>query len=377
MKTIQFILITLIMINTLNTLAQGDDYKGAAKMEVKTFWRQAEMFKKGSGSPTNLVNMEKALAAIKQKDPAYNTSALDAEIKTWSEKVGQEDAAQQDKAKKQEEKMSAAHNALSGKLKADGYLHDLYEVNLIHFNVSELPGVQAKLNEMRAKGDELLAMDFGAHDRTNQAIKRFFIYIDGKAAGTNKRLDQIETVRKTNGYSTPDGIAQAYWEMQYLLVYWDITCKLFPQEAEYKTTLEKVISVSNKNGSIEQMKGSTANSKVEETKNRRLPEPVVSDPALEKLSIETFNKYLADEVNGTAYKSMVMQKDWSIFRNDISGVIMGRKRQVAIVYKGADGKCYLRLGIILKQDYIGNTFQNTSAADARLGGGEILCENAK
>ena len=50
-------------------------------MEVKIFWRQADMFKNGKGTAGNLSNMGKALANIKQKDPPYDVSAMEIELK--------------------------------------------------------------------------------------------------------------------------------------------------------------------------------------------------------------------------------------------------------------------------------------------------------
>lgn len=81
MKNIKVIVLFLAI--SLNSLAQDDNYKGAAKMEVKTFWRQAEMFKNGKGSDATLGNMQKALAGVKEKDPAYNTTAMEEEVKKW------------------------------------------------------------------------------------------------------------------------------------------------------------------------------------------------------------------------------------------------------------------------------------------------------
>jgi hypothetical protein len=289
----------------------------------------------------------------------------------------QENTTQSDKEKQQNDKMSERRNASQNKSKVENYFHEMFELKAMSFNVSELPGVEAKINAFKEKGEELLAIEFGTRDRQNKDIKRFFTHIDYYAFNTNKRLDQIEAVRAKSGYNDKDAIAQAYWEMQYFNVFWDIVHKLFPQETEYSRMLEKSNDVSKKNGSIAQIKSSTANSKVEENKNRRLPVAVASDPALEKLSIETFNKYLSSELKGTANKAIMMQKDWSTYRADITGAILGRKIQVAIAYKGTDGKCYVATGIILKQDYIGGAFKNTSAADARLSGGELPCEFAK
>jgi hypothetical protein len=360
-----------------NNQTQDEDYKGAAKMEVKTFWRQAEFFKNGKGSASNLSNMENALVAIKQKDPSYSTISMESEINTWKEKISQENTNQLDKEKQQTDKITDRRNASGNKVKVENYFHEMFELKAMSFNVSELPGVEAKINAFKEKGEELLVLDFGIRDRQNKDIKRFFTHIDYYAFNTNKRLDQIEAVRAKSGYNDKDAIAQAYWEMQYFNVFWDIVHKLFPQETEYTKMLEKSNDVSKKNGSIAQIKSSTANSKVEENKNRRLPAAVASDPVLEKLAIETFNKYLGSEFKGTANKAIMMQKDWSSYLADITGAILGRKIQVAIVYKGTDGKCYVATGIILKQDYIGGTFKNTSAADARLSGGELPCEFAK
>lgn len=375
MKTF-YLFVTALFFYT-SSFAQDDNYKGSAKMEVKTFWRQAEIFKNGKGNASNLTNMENALAAVKQKDPSYSTSLMETEINTWKGKVSEQGAAQLDKEKQQSEKMNGQKSATGNKVKVETYFHEMFELKAMSFNVSELPGVGAKINAFKVKGEELLSMEFGTRDRLNKDIKRFFTHIDYYAFNTKKRLDQIEAVRTKSGYNDKDAIAQAYWEMQYFNVYWEIVHKLFPEETEYTNTYNKALEVSKKNGSIDQIKNSTADSKVEEMKNRRLPVAVASDPALEKLSIETFNKYLGSEFKGTAQKAIMMQKDWSISRAEITGVILGRKIQVAIAYKGTDGKCYLKTGIILKQDYVGGTYKNTSAADARLAGGELPCEFAK
>jgi hypothetical protein len=132
-----------------------------------------------------------------------------------------------------------------------------------------------------------------------------------------------------------------------------------------------------KYGSVEDLQKNIQKNNADEIKNRRLPAPAMVDGATEKLFIDAFNKYLSDEMKGKAYKAILKTKDWGVIRHQISGAVMGRNRMAGVVYKGNDGKCYVRLGIIVEQQYIGSTFQGGKAVDARYGGGELPCEFAK
>ncbi len=65
--------------------AQDVDYKGPAKIYVTSFWRQAGTFKSGKGNSTTIQNMERAMGNTKDNDPSYNTSTMEAELKTAKE----------------------------------------------------------------------------------------------------------------------------------------------------------------------------------------------------------------------------------------------------------------------------------------------------
>lgn len=104
MKNIK--IIALFLGISINIIAQDDSYKGPAKMEVKSFWRQAEMFKNGKGSDATLGNMQKALAGIKEKDPSYNTSLMEEELKKWKEGIDKKmEGAKSEDQKATEKKM--------------------------------------------------------------------------------------------------------------------------------------------------------------------------------------------------------------------------------------------------------------------------------
>lgn len=85
MKTLKILLIILTLNSTM--IAQDENYKGPAKVEVKVFWRQTEPFKNGKGSDMNLKNMQKALAGVKEKDSSYSTIAMEEELKKWKAEI--------------------------------------------------------------------------------------------------------------------------------------------------------------------------------------------------------------------------------------------------------------------------------------------------
>lgn len=81
-----FCLFTILFLQ-INTRAQDANYKGPGKVEVTSFWRQVENFKNGKGTATTLGNMKRALDNLKQKDPSYNTAAMEEEYKKYKAEI--------------------------------------------------------------------------------------------------------------------------------------------------------------------------------------------------------------------------------------------------------------------------------------------------
>lgn len=72
-------LLITILLHTTATAQMDNVYKGPAKLDMQSFWRQADMFQKSRASETTLANMKRALDNIKQKDPTYNITLLENE----------------------------------------------------------------------------------------------------------------------------------------------------------------------------------------------------------------------------------------------------------------------------------------------------------
>jgi hypothetical protein len=83
----QTLLIILCFFILINTKAQDPGYTGPAKVYVKSFWNNAELLKNGKGSALTVGNLKRSLDNAKEKDPAYNTAAMEAELKKWQEEI--------------------------------------------------------------------------------------------------------------------------------------------------------------------------------------------------------------------------------------------------------------------------------------------------
>ncbi len=379
--TLFFISIASMMGMTYS-FAQDENYAGPAKMEVRSFWRQAAIFKSGKGTATTLSNMERSIAAIKQKDPTYDTKSMDAEINGGQAKVETTNASQAAKAQETADKAKSGHDAITARLNADKILDYLFNQSLTTGSPDSAK-LLAVLNEYNAKAAELLAMNFGARDRSNQKLRMVFAVLDGRVSGSTNSKGATVSEKPSQdenemlGDASEERVKSFFYRMQLGQAKWDAARKLFPGETGYEMMYQKSTAEVAKYGTVEDLQKKIQTNNLAEIQNRRLPAPAVVDPATERLFIDAFNKYLSAEMKGKAYKAILKHPDWGIIRHPISGAVMERGRQAAVVFKGNDGKCFVRLGIVVAEQYIGGTFQNTKATDARHGGGELPCEHAK
>ncbi len=361
---------SIVNIKDVTITNASPNYAGPAKMYVTNYYKQAEDAKLNiqkqsfSTAQNKIEQMEKSLTQLKAKDPSYNTSPMDLDVINL-------------KSAMETEKFNIEKSAADGENKAANeqvaykILGELFGMQNLDFRSDEFPLRAMIVQKHQTSLDAYDALATKASTNALEGFRKkntdFFL------SHTNMTLKKMENFIPTA--TGTDWVEGAYYTLQYHKSLWNAAQKVYPLEADYAAMYQKVSGMADKLGSIENMKGKGKANSVEETKNRKLPTAVIKDAALEKLFIETFNKNLGAEVKGTAIKAILLQSDWTLFRNTISGVITKRARQAAIVYKGTDGKCYLRMGIILNQEYMGNSFVNGWVEDARLGGGEMLCSN--
>lgn len=325
------------------------------------------------GAQTKISQVEKELIKLKTTNSGFNTASLESEIKILKESLT---AA---KGKREDEK-SANQNATVNAIKIKKLLEEVFDIGA--FSFGNLETAQAENDAYKAQVNELLGMKDGlasyiAEMKKGNDYDRFVgkmkISYDRTFADFIEKKERIFT-QSTGGET--NNWKNAYYELQAEQIHWDAAKQVFPDEPKFAEAYQKITVVVNKYGGLDKIAGQNKINNAEKIKNQLLPAAVVKDANLEKMFVDAFNKRYATEYKGTATKAIMLQSDWQTERNQITGIVTGRIRQGAIVYKSTDGKCFLVSIMHLYQEYIGNSFQNTKAVYAQEGQ-EMMCENVK
>ena len=97
------------------------------------------------------------------------------------------------------------------------------------------------------------------------------------------------------------------------------------------------------------------------TKNAVMPKAARSDKGLESEMISAFksSQTYKDRIKGEVLRVVIIDPDWMIRRNELTGVILHRYIRAAIAVKNSDGTCTVWQLVTFQQDYAGNKFQKT------------------
>lgn len=366
MKKLTILLIAVLCI--LHTQAQDFIYEGPAKLEVRSFWINAMGIAKTGKFAEGVAMLEAKLAMVKEKDPAYKTDKMEAEILKWKAKISGSGTSSSGAGATSN---NAALSPTQKSIKADKLMRSLFVETPLRVNNSDIPVIEFRFKEYNDKLQELVDLN----TRPNASdVKYIKTYIQSSMYGTNQVIGNVEAVKSTNG--DMNGITQNYYLAKYHQLYWAAAQKIFPEEADYADEYKKITALVDANGSLEDMKAGRTKNNAEKVKNTKLPAAVIKDAAAEKMMIDAFNKVYKSDYKGTAAKAIILQSDWHSVRNELTGIITGRQRQFAVVVNGNDGKCYLVKSIYLYQEYNGSAYTNTIAKYAEYPN-EMLCENAK
>jgi len=366
MKTIQLIFIAMFI--SFGAKSQDFIYEGPAKSEVRSFWTNAMGIQRSGRIEEGIAMMEAKLAAAKQKDPAYKTDKMEAELKKWKDKALTKKGGADDEKPEDNNTLSP----LQKSVKAGSLMRTLFDETNIGLNPSDVPVMEIRFKQYNDKLKELLALNTKPNDNEIRYIKG----VIGKMIyNTNQDIGKIEIANEKA--NNPEYAGVYYYLTRYHQLYWDAAQKVFPDEAEYADEYKTITAQVNKNGSLEDMKAGRKKNNEAEVKARKLPSPVVRDAAFEKLLVESFDKSFTGR-DVKALKGVLTQDGWTTLRNSLTGVILGRERSAKIAYKKTDGKCYLLDDyVFIKQEYIGGSFTNTKVIFNGLFGSEMLCENVK
>jgi hypothetical protein len=364
MKTLSLIAVAFVF--SISSFAQDANYKGPARMLVMAFWNEAGKLQNNKGG--YVANLESLLADTKSKDVAYNTTAMEEEIKKWKAKSAGQPV---DPVK--------ARNQLSANITR--MFNDI--TNCVQIPIpskeKDIADFKARIKYILERKDILTA--FKEKYKDDAYLETL---VDELKNSSNIPLSREinMVVLEINDPTGSDGSnwEQPYYKIQGIKAYWEAAQKMFPEIPECADALKKCNELANKYGTAEQIKAISKTNKAAAIKTRKLPAPVVKDAAMEKILMEGFNKKYGPAYNAKAVKAVLTQDGWTIERNAITGIVTGRNRTGKIAYKSeeGDGKCYLLSNnIFIYQAFIGNTFANSEVIYNGLGGDEMLCENVK
>lgn len=372
MKKIPLIIIIITLIYG-GLFAQDQDYKGPAKMYVSTFWRVAEMAKSKGVSSTTVQNLEKSLTETKQKDPDYNTSAMEAELAKWKEadKAKKEDITAKEEKKEADNK--AKFDAIKGSTEANKLCDELFVTGSLDIsgNSTDAEKWKEKIAAFRQKADKIIEYK-NAGTKLDEAS--YVRYISKDNLDTDNFIKRQQDAIK--GTTDPNKVNSIFYETKLHLIYWQYVNKIFTGHSEFVSSENKLQKLADELGNLESLKNKANTNNEEIIKSTMLPKAVMSDANIEKMFIDGFNKKYQTEYKGTAYKAIILQSEWTVKRNNITDAITERTRQGAIVYKDSSGKCFLIESIYLCEQYVSGKFQNPYVAYPKKAQ-EMLCGNVK
>ena len=344
-----------VKLATKETKAMANEFRGGgekeaaspAKSYIKKFW---EYVAKMEAAPTDLnilgTNTRAAgtsISNIQTKDKSYDVAPLEKELKKWQQAY--------DDAKNGRGTQRVANNDLGSLLEL------LYDVET---NVAQQE-IESKLQEIeiyKTKTAELVALNIDPTDKFNTAIINNTlprIKVDLQTIDKSVRLweDNMNMI-------VDERPARAYYAMiQFEHAHWDALRKgPFAEKAQLEAGYQKVTDMVNRIGSLEMVLAKGKVKAAELLKNTKMPPAVVKNEAIENIFNEAYKSMAGG--NGTIVKIHLLDRDWQAFRNEVTGILEGRRMRAAIVAKMPSGKYMLYNNFLIHQDYLGSGYSSNS-----------------
>jgi len=368
MKTLLLSIFTLFFFSAVH--AQDDSYAGPAKVTVKAFWDGAAKLDKSIASGGSsmdadfLSNLQRKIDDTKKKDAAYSTGAMESKIKTLAEGI---DALK----KKNVAAIQGNRDKIINMQNVDKILRSLFQIST-DVGFAKLKTIKAEIDDYKKRTTEVLTMDMSVNKNDLEKYLGM-LRVNFKVAEN----DLYELDRRLREQVVAENAEVNYYELLYKQAFWDAAQKVYPTETDFAKAYTTATKLVDTLGSIDNVRAIASKSKEQKIKDTRVPVAVIKDAALEKMFIDVFNKQYSEEFKGAATKAVIRSDDWSIERNEITGIVTGRVRRAAIVYKGSNGKCYLVSNFFIHQEYVGSSFIETKSIYIVQNGQEMLCENVK
>lgn len=366
----KILLIFSLLLCTILANAQDQNYDGPAKAEVKSFWDEAAKLEQAIAAGTKadgakVIGLTRKIQDIKAKDAAYNTAAMEAKYKKLSE--GLVSVKEKPRLTTQDR-----HEMALKTMQVTKILNALFHISTQVDN-RRLNTIKQEIEDYEKNTELVLTMDTSGN-KTD--LRGHLVQLKTSFKSTENDLYELD--RRCREQTRAENAEVKYYELLYNQAYWDAAQKVYPNEPDFKKAYTLASSLLQGLGSIDDVHKLASKSKQQKINDTKLPAAAIKDAALEKMFMDAFNKYHGEEFKGSAIKAVLTSDNWSIERNDITGIVTGRVRRAVIVYRGTDGKCYLTANFFLHQEYVGSSFSSTATSKFPImGSQEMLCANVK
>ncbi len=362
---------------------EDEPKKNAAKTYYKLFWKHIE---KGE-----LSQAENDLKNVKKIEPDYNAADMEKVL----EDLRNENAGKAEEEAQEKEKMNADKEAAYNEKKANadakeeaklknrgaasGYsniLEDLFGISPVAMTVgaSELALKTKNLEAYKLKIKELESAT------TNSGDKMFDASVDNyerKVISKYEHEIKAETYKKNAEDIKRAGSAEnakaIYTQLLYQQAYWEAAskCAAFKRKDDFAKVYQGVTAAVNSVGSMDNAVQLATKGEADRIKTVKMPPALTTNAAMDKEFRKAFDGTGWGE---TILKVNLLDTDWHIERNELTGVILSRYQSAAIAAKQKDGRCMLYT-FSIKQEYNGSGY-GSSRRDSH-NSNEIACENVK
>lgn len=357
------------------------DSIGPAKAQVNSFWKQIEKMRSHDKEDNKQVvfssaiqSAQSALNNTKMKDPSYNTSNMEKALKECQDVYNSLASGKED-----------LRSSRLTTLKTLNMFFERGNRNLCTYDFNSQETDEEKIKRVRNNDDSLakyknMSIAYVSESKDELIYQDQLKKVIKIASGFQKPYDtkskwpsglgvMIHMEDPENTWSL--GIFTFVQEVKYWEAYFFAAKTIYPNVPELGIAYEWCFKAKEQIGTTDVVLAKIGKSQADYLKKVKFPAPKVNDPALEAEFKKLFNEMGYKE---TIVKVSIQSTDWTIDRNELTGVIIGRSKQAFIATKTADGTCYVTEFWIF-QDYNGNgygSFRNVTANSYR---SKIACEN--
>ncbi len=370
--------------NTSNTTEiPVEETQSPAKAQINNFWKHIEKMRTHSKEDNKQVVFSNGLQAArtalsntKMKDANYNTTEMEKALKECEDVYNGLSSGKED-----------LRDLRAKTLNSLLMFFDYHQRNFITYNYSNAEPDNEKLARVKRNDDSItrykqLAQDFVTQKKDELYYKNHLSTVKNLAKSYQEPTDK-------NKY--PGGLANPMFHLfdpTSLLSYGSFTFVqdvkqqeamfyaatiIYPNEPDLIKAYDWCKKAVAELGTTDQFLAKINKSQNDYLKSVKIPAPKVNDASLEATFIKLYN---ATGNKEKILKVSIQSTDWTVERNELTGIVTGRSKMAVMVTKGADGNCYFT-NFWITQDYNGSGYGQYYGLKGSSGSGQLACENVK